>query len=452
MLGMSLSWRGGSATAILGFALVMIATAWFSPPLLPALIAACLAAGVVALAYRHLILAWELWLLVTGLSLEMAFSDLIGPAAFQPTIAAVKGCEIGLVALTMLRHGVVLDTWNPAWGFLAIAVMGMVAGVHPDLTQSDMLRSLIGSVTPFLLFFCVKPVGWPAAMGRVVAWVPTLSVVLGLLPDLAGLRHAYFESGGFRLAGLGHPAFLAGVCLPAIYAGLMSWLRTGSSRTALLLGANLAILLLTGARAPLAYAAIVVVGSLLFAPGAAVPLAHRLVAVVAGVVAVPAVLLLGETYSSLRLFEVLDAGQGAHMSGRDLLWPMFEAAAARAPWFGWGIGSGNLVIPRDGPLAHLLGTFAAHNEYLRLQVEGGYVGRTLLLVLFVFWTVSHTSRLPRLERLVMRLIFLTYAAHAVTDNVLISTPACVFFTFVASVYAAAEEAARARLRQAPDVA
>jgi hypothetical protein len=452
MLGLSLPWRGGSAQVVLGFAVLMIATAWFSPPLLPALIAACLAAGIVALTYRHLIVAWEIWLLVTGLSLEMALSDLIGPEAFQPTIAVVKGCEIGLVALMILRHGAVLDWWNPAWAFLAIATMGTVAGVHPDLTPSDMLRSLIGSVTPFLLFFCVKPNGWPSAIRRAITWAPSLSVVLGFLPDLAGLRHAYFESGGFRLAGLGHPAFLAGVCLPAIYAGLLSWLRTGSTRTALLLGVNLAILLLTGARAPLAYAAIVVGGSLMFAPGAAVPLAHRLILVVVGIVAVPAVLLLGETYSSLRLFEVLDAGEGGHMSGRDLLWPMFEAAAARAPWFGWGIGSGNLVIPRDGLLAHLLGTFAAHNEYLRLLVEGGYVGRTLLLLLFVLWTVSHTSRLPRLERLVMRLIFVTYSAHAVTDNVLISTPACVFFAFVASVYAAADETARERLRDASDVA
>jgi O-antigen ligase len=177
-----------------------------------------------------------------------------------------------------------------------------------------------------------------------------------------------------------------------------------------------------------------------------------LVLVSAGLVAVPAVLIFGEAYSSLRLFEILDAGKASHLSGRDLLWPMFEAAAARAPWFGWGIGSGNFVIPHVSPLAQLLGTWAAHNEYLRIQVEGGQVGRALLILLFVLWTTVHTRRLPRLERLVMRLIFLTYAAHAVTDNVLISTPACVFFAFVASVYAEADDAASNRLREASDVA
>jgi hypothetical protein len=35
----------------------------------------------------------------------------------------------------------------------------------------------------------------------------------------------------------------------------------------------------------------------------------------------------------------------------------------------------------------------------------------------------------------MRLVFLAFAAHAYTDNVLISTPACVFFAFATAVFA-----------------
>jgi len=34
----------------------------------------------------------------------------------------------------------------------------------------------------------------------------------------------------------------------------------------------------------------------------------------------------------------------------------------------------------------------------------------------------------------MRLVFIAFAAHAATDNVLISTPASVLFTFVAAVF------------------
>ena len=437
--------RTPAPITVFGCTAIMAAAAWLVPSLLPALIGALLALGLVFLAYRHLTAAWIGWVLVTGLSLEMALTDLIGPEAFQAVIAAVKAAEIGLVALTIARFGVVADRFNPVWAFAVMAVMGAVAGVSPELTVMGLARSLIGDVTPFLLFFCVKPVGWGPAMRRAVTLAPALSVVLGAILDVAELRPVFVDSGGMRLAGLGHPAFLAGVCLPAIYAGLMRWLRTASWPEALLLGANLIILFLTGARAPAAYAALVIGGSLVFAPACALPRAHRLVLIAAGLIAIPAILFFGESYGSLRLFEVLD-GKAGNLSGRDLLWPAFEAASAQAPWFGWGLGSGNLVIPQEGTVASLLHTWAAHNEYLRIQVEGGYVGRTLLILLFVLWAVSHTRRLPPLERLVMRLIFVAFAAHAITDNLLISTPACVFFAFVAAVYAEAGEVASQRLR------
>ena len=442
---------GAAVPVVAGTAALMAATAFLSPPLLTPLIAAMLALGSLLLTWRHLTAAWVVWILAAGLSPEMAITDLIGPEAFQPTIAAIKGGEIGLVALMILRHGMLPDRFNPAWAFVAISIMNLIAGVHPDLAPADMLRSAAGSLTPFLVFFCLHPPGWGAAVRRAVCFAPLLSVMLGSALDLLGLRSVFFDSGGIRLAGLGHPAFLAGVCLPAIYAGLLHWLRTASPRAALLTGINLLILLLTGARAPLAYAALVVGGSLIAAPGSAVPYAHRLALIAAGLAAVPVLLVLGEAYSSLRLFEVL-SGDASHLSGRELLWPAFEEASSRAPWFGWGLGSGNLVIPHDGPIALLLRTWAAHNEYLRIQVEAGHVGRSLLILFFTVWAITHTRRLPRLERLVMRLIFVSFAAHAATDNVLISTPACVLFAFIAAVLADAEDATRSGLRDAANVA
>jgi O-antigen ligase len=194
---------------------------------------------------------------------------------------------------------------------------------------------------------------------------------------------------------------------------------------------------------------VVIGGSLLLAPGCAIPRAHRLVLIAAGLTALPVLLVLGQSYRSLRLFEVLN-GNADNLSGRQLLWPMFEAAAAKAPWFGWGLGSGNLIIPPGSRIVELLHTYAAHNEYLRIQVEGGHIGRALLIGLFVLWAYCHTRRLPPLEQVVMRLVFVTFAAHATTDNVLISTPACVFFAFIAAIYAEADDAASNRLRTAPD--
>ena len=200
--------------AVSGFATVLAATAWLAPSLLPGLIGALLALGGIVLACRHLTAAWVGWLLVTGLSLEMAVADVIGPEAFQPTIAAVKAAEIGLVVLTILRLGLVPDLFNPVWAFAVMAATGVVAGTHPDLTLPEAARSLIGDITPFLLFFCVKPAGWGAAMRRAVTLAPALSVALGTMLDLAGLASGVF--GEWRPApGGAWPSGVPGGCLSA---------------------------------------------------------------------------------------------------------------------------------------------------------------------------------------------------------------------------------------------
>ena len=90
---------------------------------------------------------------------------------------------------------------------------------------------------------------------------------------------------------------------------------------------------------------------------------------------------------------------------------------------------------RIAELARLMQTWAAHNEYLRMRVEGGMIGLGLLVVLFVLWVMRHTARLCRTDRAIMRLAFVAFAAHAYTDNVLIATTACVFFAFAIAVFA-----------------
>jgi O-antigen ligase len=77
------------------------------------------------------------------------------------------------------------------------------------------------------------------------------------------------------------------------------------------------------------------------------------------------------------------------------LWPPFKQAAAASPWFGWGVGAGNAIIPPESDLARLIQTLTAHNEYLRVRVEGGVFGLGLLVVLFALWVVRHTRLLRR---------------------------------------------------------
>jgi O-antigen ligase len=392
-------------------------------------------AATAVLVFRNLTACCVAWLLIAGATLEMTLGDLIGPDAFQDTIAVVKLAELLLALLCVLRYGPSPDLFNPALAFLAMFAAGLAHGLYPDLTMAASLRSLLGSIAPFAFAFSRLSPNWGRAIVRATTLVPLLSVLAGAVLDVAGLRPLFQDSGGERLAGLGHPAFLAGFCLAAIYACLIELYRDGRSRWMSLLAVNFLILVLTGARAPLAYGTTVTVLTLSFVRSGAYAMRPRLLPVLLAGCLVPMVLVLAQELPVLRLFQVLSS-EPTNWSGRDLLWPPFQEAAAQSPWLGWGIGAGNAIIGPDSKLALLIQSHAAHNEYLRVSAEGGRIGCGLLIALFALWVVRHTRRLCGSDRAIMRLAFLAFAAHASTDNVLIATTACVFFTFATGVFAA----------------
>jgi O-antigen ligase len=422
-----------------GFLLFALGCAVFAPTLFWLLLAAGAAFGVVLLAFRFTPVFTAAWLLVTSASLEMTAVDLLGADAYQPTIALIKAAGIGLAIVAVLRYGPRIDPFNPAFAWLAMFLGGLAHGFWPGLTPGESLRSLVGSVAPFAFGFSRLSRGWAQAIIRTTCWAPLLSVAGGAIAAAAGVRSLFVDSGGLRLSGLGHPAFLAGICETAVYACLLELYRHGRRRDFCLLGTNLLLLLLTGARAPLALALAVIGLSLLLVRSTAFRARHRLLLILSSAAALPLAVtlvlgLLPSGISSVRAVQVLTTNIG-NLSGRELLWPNFAQAAAGSPWVGWGVGAGNLIIPQADPVAKLLQTWAAHNEYLRVEVEGGQLGRALLAVLLFLWVRQHTAPLLRSDRAIMRLVFVAFAVHAFTDNVLISTPACVLFTFATAVFA-----------------
>jgi O-antigen ligase len=425
-------------TFILGAAAAQLAAfvscSLIDPPLFVLSLAVSVAAGIVFLAFCFPTRFCVAWLLVTGMTLEMALHDMVGAAAFQPAIAVIKGIEIMLGLICMARFGPKLDPLCPAWAFLAMTATGLVHGLYPGLTPTDSVRSMIGSVAPFAFCFARVPRSWAEAMIAATKWAPITAVVAGIPFAAVGLRPLFVDSGGARLAGLGHPAFLAGVCLPAIYACLIQLYRQGHRGDLALLITNFLILILTGARAPAAYAVAVTGISLISIRSGVFAASDRQLLILAGLAAVPILFLLAGDLGDIRLFNVV-LNETGNLSGREFLWPSFENAAAQSPWFGWGTGAGNSVISPQGRIAQLLHTWAAHNEYLRIQVEGGMIGQTLLVGLFAGWAFVHTRRLWASDRRIMRLAFIALAFHALTDNVLISTPACVMFAFATAVFA-----------------
>jgi O-antigen ligase len=419
--------------------------AWTSPFLFAQAVVLAVAAGLAFLALRHTTLFCVLWLLIAGCSLEMTANDMIGPEAFQPVIAAIKAAQIGLAILCALKWGADGDPWNPSWAFAIMAASGIVHGLYPGLPLGESLRSLIGSVAPFAFCFVRLPNDWADAMIRTARWCAIVAVAGGVILAALGIRPLFTESGGMRLTGLGHPAFLATVCMASVYAGLIRFYRTGRRAEMPLLAVNLTILLLTGARAPMAFATMVTGLTLICVSTPAVPTRWRvyLLAGAGALATILAIFLLAGDLGDIRLFNLLST-DATNLSGRDILWEAFASVTRDSPWVGWGIGAGNVVIPPESPVAKLLHTWAAHNEYLRIEVEGGQLGRLLLIVMFAGWVWMRSRALPVPTRRIIRLVFLAFAGHAFTDNLLISTPACVLMTFAAAVFASAGPSAQPR--------
>jgi len=424
----------GIAAAMFGLAL-----AWTSPVLFAQAVVLAFAVGIAFLAFRHTTLFCVGWLLTAGCSLEMTANDMIGPEAFQPVIAIVKAAQIGLAILCALRWGVDGDPWNPAWAFMIMAVAGIVHGLYPGLTLGESLRSLIGSIAPFAFCFARPPAGWADTIIRATRWCALVAVAGGVILAALGIRPLFTDSGGMRLTGLGHPAFLATVCMASVYASLIQFYRTGRRTELPLLVVNLTILLLTGARAPMAFATLVTGLTLTCVSAPIVPTRWRLYLLLGagGLATILAIFLLAGDLGDIRLFNLLST-DATNLSGRDILWEAFRAVTRDSPWVGWGIGAGNVVIPPESPVAKLLHTWAAHNEYLRIEVEGGQLGRLLLIAMFAGWVWMRSRTLPTAERRIIRLVFLAFAGHAFTDNLLISTPACVLMTFAAAVFASGQ--------------
>jgi hypothetical protein len=235
------------------------------------------------------------------------------------------------------------------------------------------------------------------------------------------------QQGAVRFGGSGEAPFLAGFALIGVYATLMELVRAPRGKDAVLLIVNLTIILLTGARAPLALALLVTLLTLA---------AQRRIFALAGFGALLAacVMFMG-ALTFIRVVDLTQLGEAADLSNRGLVWPYFFNACRNSPFFGWGVGAGKVIIPVTSQLTALIGTNAAHDEFLRIGSEGGAFGVTLLILLMLAWLIRGARYLPSPEAWLMRLIFLAFAIHSATDNTLIASTSSVFFLWVSAVFA-----------------
>ncbi|HUW79747.1 MAG TPA: O-antigen ligase family protein, partial [Acidocella sp.] len=342
-------------------------------------------------------IAGVLWILALETSPDSWLDNLIGD--HEMIIGVMKAFGLVLVAVLGLRCGIKRDRYNPGFAFAVMFAIGLMHGLYPGLTLLSSVRSLIGSAGPFLFSFARLPPKFIQAVKRAAILGPLFTVGFGGLLTITGLDHMYVvEQGALRLGASGEPPFLAGFALIGVYAGLMEYLRTPRRVAALMVLINLIIILLTGARMPLALALLVTFALLVIQR-------RLLLLAAAGAVASLGLMFLN-ALTFLRVIDLAQLGEAADLSNRNLVWPYFQAAFLASPFFGWGVGAGKVVIPVTSRLTSLIGTNAAHNEYLRIGAEGGAFGLALLIVLIFLWVKRGSARLPRKQLWLMRLIIL----------------------------------------------
>lgn len=418
-----------------GFFALYTVVALLRPEQLIIVIAAGMLACAGILCFRMPVLSCTLWLLVVGSTPEMWLPDII-PGTSNLATALVKASGYGLVALCIVRYGLVLDGFNPGFAYVAMFFIGIGHGLHPNLTVSDSLRTVMGAAAPYAFSFSRLSRRWSASMIEATMWIPTLVLVFGALLDGAGLRPLFSpdEAGSVRLGGSTHPAFLAVLSMTALYAALIEIYRGGRTRHMLMFGLNLVVLVATGSRSPLVCGVVVSLIAFFGIRSETFTLRRRATPLIVGLMSLPVLVVIAVTTSSLRLFTVVTQNAGS-LSGRDVIWPIFQRAWDQSPLFGWGVGTGKVLIDPDSLVAKLLGTTAAHNEYLRIGVDGGYVGIALVAGTLALWAWRWTSVLPRPEKIIIRLIMVGVGVECITDNMLIASPTSVLFTWMSAVFA-----------------
>ncbi|MDO9707904.1 O-antigen ligase family protein [Paracraurococcus lichenis] len=341
----------------------------------------------------------------------------------------VKSVPFGIAAVLLLRYGPSREINWPFLTFTAIAGLSLaILPIGHVATNEDMLRSYIGSAAPFVLGFAVAPRRFWTLLIRGAALVPIISAVCSV-PAMAIGFWTPFDIGG-RFQGMHSPPFLAGFCVTAIFACLLEYLRGFRALWLVVAGLDLAILMLTQARAPL-ISVLLFLGLVFLLSGREImPLRRKVDLVMGGVL--PGLILLSPAiwYAMNRIRDMAN-----DMSGRDIIWPYFLDAIEARPLFGFGLGAGKLIVNPEDPTIRLLGSSAAHNEYLRLSVDAGILGCAAIFLSIAAWVWIGSRRCPSSDRLVLRAALAAALLHSGFDNTLIASTALMQFSFFAAAMA-----------------
>jgi hypothetical protein len=370
--------------------------------------------------------------------------------AIEPTIIFGSGSTAGrpetfklvLYACALpilLSRGLDRRKCAPLLAYAVVTILTELLGTPlPGLTTKQTAASLATLCLGWLVF----AINWnwrrDQQLLKVFAWVPLLSVLIGLGLQFDGVLSLFQHATPPRLEGATITAWLGALGLYSTIACVVLY-RREQWRLARYLGfANVIILGCTLTRGAV-LALIVVVTPLLVrfgrhqlsakgATGIAKLAMATTVAVAGGAILVSGLI---ERNENANTYDVARSAVTHEIaSGRLQAWAFVYKQAKINLAFGRGVGAGPIVSKIPGSPE---GFIAQHNEYLRMLLEDGIVGGLILLITIIITLLSSIRRGPRLIRADLVAAVIAFAGFSITENTLSAAPLAVAFLFMLGI-------------------
>jgi hypothetical protein len=339
----------------------------------------------------------------------------------------------------LFERGVVSRKCAPLVAYAVVTILAETFGTRfPGLTTSQTAASLASLSLAWLVF----AINWDwrrdHLLLKTLAWVPIISVLIGLALQAMGILSLFSHTSPPRLGGATTTAWLGtfGVCAVMACLALYrreqwKWARWIGLTDVVILGGTLT-------RGAVLALGIVALPSL--ARFSRHQLSAKGLAGIAKLGTAAAVAILGAAILVPGLQErdekavAFDAARGGAKheiaSGRFQSWAFTYEQAKVNLAFGRGLGAGPIVgnIPGSPP-----GFTAQHNEYIRMLLEVGIIGGVILLITMITTMVSSIRRSPPRVRADLAAAGVAFALYSITENTLSAPPLAVAFLLVFGV-------------------
>lgn len=350
------------------------------------------------------------WLFLAGYGLFLLnLEDAFGLQLMNPTTKSLL-LMAGLVLVTTRQP--IVPVLVLCSIMIGVSFVSACLTKNPDFSWALYARSITQFIIPVLLVGAVPFEKDRDFLLRTASWAPLFSVAIGAIYSLMGRGSIFaldYLYGVMRLQGSLIAAFLGGLALTGAFAA-MQYAHLVNIRYLGVVAINLVIVLLTAARMPIALSVLLCVAS--FYVGFRNALGLKIVGTVIGGLGAAAFL---ATFGE----PLITRFSSTHMSGREAMWDFLLLALDQHRDFGVGFGHQPTIVPHEVFIQ--VNSYHAHNDYLRLAVELGFVPSIIFFLLWLsvmlcVWAHPRCGYNP-----ILLLGTMGFAVLCITDNALATT-------------------------------